>query len=385
MTNSPIVWREAMRHTSLLAAMPDDLLAQLAGRATERQFVRGEYVCHDGEYSNSLYLIVRGEVDVIKGLRAGEVVLARLRPGEPFGEMGLIDDSPRSASVRVASDRLQVLELSRGDVVNLLQTHPGVLFEMVKLLNVRLRQTDIEHAQIMQAKMDELADTNQRLQKSYDDTLIALSQALDLRDQSSGGHLQRVTAYSLLIADQLELPAEGKESLRLGALLHDIGKIGVSDAILHKNGKLTDEEWGLMRKHPAWGRTIIEGVDFLRRALGVIEAHHEWWDGRGYPYGLCGSTIPLEARIFAVADVFDALTVERPYKNAWTPEAARDQILKESGTHFDPQVVEAFNTVYKQLVDVMRRAEALETQATLPGRAPRMLETGQRGDESQLE
>ena len=183
--NSTVIWREAMRHTSLLSAMPDDLLAQLAERATERHFARGEYVCHDGEYSNSLYLIMRGEVDVIKGLRDGEIVLARLRPGEPFGEMGLIDDSPRSASVRVSSEALLVLELSRGDVVNLLQTHPGVLFEMVKLLNQRLRQTDTEHVQIMQRKIDEIADSHERLQKSYDDTLIALSQALDLRDQSS--------------------------------------------------------------------------------------------------------------------------------------------------------------------------------------------------------
>jgi HD-GYP domain-containing protein (c-di-GMP phosphodiesterase class II) len=131
---------------------------------------------------------------------------------------------------------------------------------------------------------------------------------------------------------------------------------------------------------PRLGRNIIEGVDFLRRALGVIEAHHEWWNGRGYPCSLCGSAIPLEARIFAVADVFDALTVERPYKKAWTPEAARDQILKESGTHSDPQVVEAFNAVYKHLVDVMRRAEELESQATLPGRAPRMLDRGKSVD-----
>ncbi len=365
MTNSPIIWREAMRHTSLLSAIPDDLLVQLAERATDRQFVRGDFVCRDGEYSNSLYLIIAGEVDIIKDLRDGELILARLGAGQPFGEMGLIDDSPRSASVRVASDSLQVLELSRDDVVNLLQTHPGVLFEMVKLLNQRLRQMDIDHAQIMQAKIDELAESNQRLQKSYDDTLLALSQALDLRDQSSGGHLQRVTAYSLLIAEQLNLPPEGVESLRLGSLLHDIGKIGVSDAILHKNGKLTEDEWGLMRKHPAWGRSIIEGVDFLRRALGVIEAHHEWWDGRGYPYGLRGTAIPLEARIFAVADVFDALTVERPYKAAWSPDAAREQILSEAGTHFDPQVVAAFRAVYERLVEVMRRAEELEPHHAL--------------------
>ena len=161
--------------------------------------------------------------------------------------------------------------------------------------------------------------------------------------------------YSLLIADTVGVDPQKREALRLGALLHDIGKIGVSDAILHKKGKLNEEEWAQMRNHPAWGQRIIDNVDFLNRAAELIVCHHERWDGTGYPNGLRGTDIPLNARIFAVADVFDALTTQRPYKEAWTPDAARLQILQESGSHFDPDIVAAFEQIYEDLLDVMYR------------------------------
>ncbi len=203
----------------------------------------------------------------------------------------------------------------------------------------------------LQQKYDELAEVNRRLQESYHATLVALSHALDLRDQMTQGHSERVTAYSLAIAQSLGLDQDAQEALRLGALLHDIGKIGVSDAILRKPGSLDAREWDEMRQHPIWGKQIIERVDFLARALDVVYAHHEWWDGGGYPQRLRGEQIPLAARIFAVADVFDALTSDRSYKQAWPVEQARAQIIAESGTHFDPRVVNSFVAVFDRILE----------------------------------
>ena len=350
---TPDLWREALRRTSLLSVIPSDLFGDVISHATERRFVRDDYICRDGDFSNCMYLIVQGEVDIVKLSRNHEVVLARLGAGEPFGEMALIDDSPRSASARVATDEVVVMELERDHVLGLLHEHPQVLYAMVKLLNSRLRTSDFVRVHDLERQVDEMAEATRRLQRSYDDTLMALSQALDLRDQGTSGHLQRVTAYTLLIADTIGVGAQDREALRLGSLLHDIGKIGVSDAILHKKGKLTEEEWEQMRNHPIWGRRIIDNVEFLSRAAELVVCHHERWDGTGYPNRLRGTEIPLTARIFSVADVFDALTTERPYKGAWTPDAARLQIMQESGTHFDPAIVAAFLEVYEDLLDVM--------------------------------
>jgi HD-GYP domain-containing protein (c-di-GMP phosphodiesterase class II) len=138
------------------------------------------------------------------------------------------------------------------------------------------------------------------------------------------------------------------ESLALGALLHDIGKIRVPDAILHKPGKLTPEEWLRMRNHPLYGQQILSGIDFLKGGSRVVVQHHEKWDGSGYPWGLAGEEIDRNARIFAVADAFDAMTSDRVYRAGLNFEAAAAELRQEAGTHFDPQVVEAFCSISRQ-------------------------------------
>jgi HD-GYP domain-containing protein (c-di-GMP phosphodiesterase class II) len=138
------------------------------------------------------------------------------------------------------------------------------------------------------------------------------------------------------------LSEEELVQVRWGALLHDIGKMGVPDEILHKPGPLTDEEWAVMKKHPTFAYDMLSPIHYLRLALDIPYCHHEKWDGMGYPQGLKGTQIPLVARIFAVVDVWDALNSDRPYRAAWTKEKAREYIRSSSGTHFDPQVVDAF-------------------------------------------
>jgi len=173
-------------------------------------------------------------------------------------------------------------------------------------------------------------------------TLDALVAALDAREHETEAHSRRVGDYALHLAEAMGIGADAREDIRKGALLHDIGKIGISDRILLKPGKLTDEEWVEMRKHPEIGYWILIGSRELRTASEIVIAHHERWDGMGYPNRLAGANIPLGARIFSVVDTFDALTSNRPYHSSETYEAARKEIEMNSGTQFDPLVVEHF-------------------------------------------
>lgn len=188
----------------------------------------------------------------------------------------------------------------------------------------------------------------QRLQETYEGTLEALVSALDARDRETKGHSLRVMQYTMDIARALGIPEGSQEwnDIQRAALLHDVGKIGVADSILHKPGPLTPEEWVEMKKHPRIGFEMLQDIPFLAGAARIIEAHHERFDGKGYPKGLAGEEIPLGARIFVIADTFDAMTSDRPYRRALPPEVARDEIVKNSGTQFDPRAVQAFLTVY---------------------------------------
>ena len=190
--------------------------------------------------------------------------------------------------------------------------------------------------------VDELRNANTGLQLSYDQTIEGWSRALDLRDRETEGHSQRVTYLTVVLARTMGVSEADLVHVRRGALLHDIGKMGVPDAILLKPGPLTEAEWVVMRGHPVLARELLAPVGYLHPALDIPYSHHEKWDGTGYPQGLSGYEIPLAARVFAVADVWDALRSDRPYRPAWTVEKARAYIREQSGKHFDPQLVEKF-------------------------------------------
>lgn len=187
-----------------------------------------------------------------------------------------------------------------------------------------------------------LQRSNIELGLAYDATIEGWSRALDLRDRETQWHTQRTTAMTVNLARFLGLDEADLVQVRWGALLHDIGKMGVPDKILHKTSPLTDEEWVVMKMHPTYAYEMLAPIRYLRLALDIPYCHHERWDGTGYPNGLKSTQIPLTARIFAVVDVWDSLTSERPYRAAWTEKKAREHIRVSAGTHFDPQVVDAF-------------------------------------------
>jgi putative nucleotidyltransferase with HDIG domain len=172
---------------------------------------------------------------------------------------------------------------------------------------------------------------------------------LDTRDVATHGHSIRVVAYTLRLANEMGItdPAYLR-TIEQGALLHDVGKIGVADGILRKTGPLNEEDWTEMRAHPELGYRMLKDIEFLRQSLPIVRHHHEHWDGTGYPEGLKGEQIPLEARIFSVVDAFDAITSDRPYSKARTYDQVVDILLKESGKTFDPAVVRAFISIPKE-------------------------------------
>jgi PAS domain S-box-containing protein/putative nucleotidyltransferase with HDIG domain len=188
----------------------------------------------------------------------------------------------------------------------------------------------------------------ERLAHAYDSTLEGWARALELRDKDTEGHTRRVTELAVKLARAMGLTEEQIVHLRRGAILHDIGKISVPDSILHKTAPLTEAEQAIIRKHPLHAYAMLSPIEYLRPALDIPYCHHEKWDGTGYPRGLKGEEIPLAARIFAVADVYDALTSDRPYRPAWTKEAVISYIRRQRGRHFDPQVVDAFLTLMAQ-------------------------------------
>ncbi|HET9906230.1 MAG TPA: HD domain-containing phosphohydrolase [Anaerolineales bacterium] len=196
----------------------------------------------------------------------------------------------------------------------------------------------------------DLQRSHQDLKLAYDATILGWAHALDLRDKETQGHTQRVTRMTVQLARAFGLGEEEITHIQRGALLHDMGKIGVPDAVLHKPSQLTDEEWFQMRRHPQYAYEMLEEIDYLRPALDIPYCHHEKWDGTGYPRGLKGEEIPLAARLFSVVDVWDALYYDRPYRKGWDLNRTLEYIREQSGKHFDPSVVEVFLRVVQEIM-----------------------------------
>ena len=213
--------------------------------------------------------------------------------------------------------------------------------------------------ELVEQRTAELDRALNSLEDAYRSTLKALTAALETRDSETHGHSERVVSYSLRLGREYGLNSDEMKSLEFGSLLHDIGKIGVPDSILRKPAKLTDDEWVRMREHPVHGQQILRGIEFLQGAARVVAQHHEQWDGSGYPLGLRGNDIDICARIFSVADAFDAITSDRVYRRGKSYEAAAQELDDWAGRQFDPKVVEAFHRVPKEDWEELHRLSLL--------------------------
>ncbi len=222
--------------------------------------------------------------------------------------------------------------------------------------------------ELVEQRTAELDRALNSLEDAYRSTLKALTAALETRDSETHGHSERVVTYSLRLGREYGLNAEKMKALEFGSLLHDIGKIGVPDLILRKPAKLTEEEWVRMREHPLHGQQILRGIEFLEGPARVVAQHHEKWDGSGYPLGLREEEIDVCARIFAVADAFDAITSDRVYRSGKSYQEAAQELDDWSGRQFDPKVVEAFHRVPRPDWDELRRQSLIDQQEAIEAR-----------------
>ena len=208
----------------------------------------------------------------------------------------------------------------------------------------------------------ELKAANRELQEAYRDTIHRLVIAAEYKDEDTGDHIVRMSRYSALIAAKLGLPDSNVQNIRYAAPMHDVGKIGIPDSILMKPGKLTDEEFDFMKTHTNIGAKILANskAAILQLAHQTAISHHEKWNGRGYPQGISGDKIPITGRIIGLADVFDALTSRRPYKDPYPVEVACDIIKKESGQHFDPELVDVFLKNIDEFVKIKKEVGSAE-------------------------
>ncbi len=239
----------------------------------------------------------------------------------------------RSRLVGLVSEGLKLLRLveEQKSLVRKLATEHDRLQRREKLLDV-----------VVKERTKELEESYLKLKEANRQALFGLAEAIEVKDPYTKGHCGRVAAYSLRLAVESGYPGEGLETLEFGAFLHDIGKIGIRDAVLLKPGPLSEEEWEHMRQHPVMGYEIASKIEMLRPIIPAVRSHHERWDGKGYPDGIAGEAIPLPARLVAIADAYDSMATDRPYKRALPLEACEKLLRQNSRKMFDPDLVEIF-------------------------------------------
>lgn len=264
-------------------------------------------------------------------------------------------DSVLCALLRTPRKRLGILHLDRGP------------------LQDRFTANDLHLADALAASVSAGIESAQLLRKQRDlflSSITILAQAVEMRDTCTGGHIARVTTYAQRLAEALDVPPQDLELIRIGAPLHDIGKIGIDDAILRKPDRLTPEEYQVMRQHTIKGDEILATIPDLAPVRPIVRSHHERWDGKGYPDGLAGDAIPLLARIVAVADSFDAITSDRPYRSGLSPSVAFAEVEKQSGTQFDPSCARAFLAIRNR---IEKELQNLVAASSIVGRVTRLI------------
>lgn len=353
---------DELRSIQFFSEMSNRDLRMVARFAMTKKHGKGEIIIREDTVADTFYIIQKGKVAITKKFEDGqEMVLAIQHGGDFFGEMALLDEGPRSASA-VALEPTVLLEISRDDFSILLKKAPLLAYAMMRELSARLRGTGA-------LMISELQRKNRELKQAYRDTVNAVVNTMEARDPYTRGHTERVKAIAMSIAESIAeqkgLDEEDLFKIEIGALLHDVGKIAVPDAVLRKPGPLEIGEIQEIREHPAMGKNILGNIAYLENALTCVLHHHERFDGQGYPEKIAGEAIPLPGRIISVADAFDAMTSDRPYRKKRDFRSAFEEIKNNAGTQFDPQIVEAFGKLLTSGV-IARVLEVLKTRREEP-------------------
>ena len=326
---------QKLKEISFFLEVSEHDLLEIAAISTERYFKVGEIIIEENSKADVFFIIYKGKIEILKKFEDGEeVVLGVYSDGEFFGEMAILDEGPRSATAR-AMEPTTVMQVSYKDFEKILGVVPQIAYEIMKELSARLRQTGALLVWQLKRKNRELSEVSLN-------TVRAVVQSLEERYPFFKGHSERVSLLAAAIGTEMGMAEEEISSLELGGLLHDIGMIGVSDTIINETRTLDNSEYDIIKQHPADGKRMIELIPHLQQVLSSIISHHERFDGSGYPEKLVGKQIPLAGRVIALADVFDALTTDRPQRGKIDIKDALSYIEEQSGISFDPGIVSTF-------------------------------------------
>ncbi len=348
---------DVLKSSQLLENLPDEILSGLALRAVTRTFSAGEVICDKGDHGDTLHIVQEGVVE-IRRQASGDVVLSLINPGQSFGELAVFDPAPRSAAA-VAKDDTVTVEVSRTDLATLFAENPDAAMSVVGALARSTTQAK-EQVTLMNRFLDQkVRERTEEVRETQLEVIRRLGRAAEFRDDDTGEHIYRMSHYSGALARAVGFTDEEAEHLLIAAPMHDVGKIGIPDRVLLKPGKLEEDEWDVMRAHTIMGAQMLAGSNSsaIQLARQIALEHHERWDGRGYPHNLKGTEICVEARICTIADVFDALTSRRPYKDPWTFDDALQEIENCSGTMFDPDLAAAFVKMEHQLREIQKSSQ----------------------------
>ena len=345
---------EDLKTIPFLKDIADPDLEIIKDIVSEKQFLTSDIIVGENAIADSFCIIKKGQVQISKRFEDGnEMIIDMQKDGDFFGELALLDEGLRSATVRAVIPTT-IFEISRKDFNNLLEGEPRLALKIMKVLSLRLRETG-------NMLITHLQRRNVQLTKAYRDTITAVANSIDARDPYTRGHTQRVTIIAEAIAREMGIAEEDLFILEIGTLLHDVGKIGLSDAVLFKPGELDSDEYEHVKEHPITGEKIIRNISYLEDAMPIIRFHHERYDGAGYPDKTIGKDIPLAGRIVAVADAFDAMTSDRPYRKRMAYDRAIEELKKESGKQFDPEIVTTFSMIW-QRENLQEEIEALHPE-----------------------
>ena len=327
----------------LFASLPQFALADLSRHAQIRVYPAETTIFEEGDLGDCVHVIRSGAVKVVRPSHDDGVVLDVLGPGKVFGELAVLNSTPRTATLVAVADTTTVV-VHKEAFDQILDRHPAAVREMLGTVARSLTFAKEELARHNRALEDTVRERTEELRRTHLDIVRRLAQAAEWHDDTTGRHISRMSRLTHRLAVAAGMAPEHAEMLLQASALHDIGKIGIPDRVLLKPGKLDADEWELMKTHTTIGAQLLSGSssEVVQMAERIALTHHERWDGKGYPHGLHGVDIPFESRICTIADVFDALVSERPYKPAWSVSDALDEIERMSGSAFEPRLVEAF-------------------------------------------
>jgi len=346
--------RSVLAGSELFSGLSDASLERIAGHLSEVRFAANEVICREGNVGHTMYIIIDGLVSVSSDMGWGQRELDRKGPGDVFGEMALISNDVRSATVRAIAETV-CLQLDSESFDSLLDQDTLLAQRIAKIMT--RRYSSLVHR------------TSGELVEAYRALIFALANMTETRDPETGAHLERTRNYCVLLAEALSASDRFRDEITIpfidgiyqAAPLHDIGKVAIPDRILFKPDSLAQTEFDEMKKHTTFGATMMEKVilktdsDLFRIAHRICLHHHERWDGTGYPSGLKGEEIPVEARIMALADVYDALLSRRVYKTPMSMREAADRIRDGAGTQFDPDMVAVMLSRIGSFEDIYRK------------------------------